>query len=348
METKSIPGVEVFSVGTWNGDEYTHDDLREMVRAFNETKQHVKPFLKLGHDEEQKLVQSDGLPSAGWIERLYVLGDKLVADFVDIPKKIHDLIVSKAYRKVSSEIYWNLKVQDKTYGKFLSAVALLGADTPGVMNLNDILAMYKKMGKDGLKIYYNDAIVKDLEIDNTKKRNSKMSKTESEIKLEIELQDKQKEVTELSQKVEQTGAELKVTLEELASLKQFKIEADKKALELEAEAKRLGLEKIVTELQSEKLITPAMKPYVLALLGEEKKKYSIELKDKKSVEFSKEEILKETLKLFKVASEVNFTESSEDAKGEAQGDVETDKQIREYAEKHKVTYAQAYKAIKVK
>jgi len=101
----SINGVEVFASGKWNGDHYTNEDLDEMVKAFNDTGHKIKPFLKLGHNDEQKLLATDGLPSAGWVSNLRRIGDKLVADFVDIPKKIFELISNKAFRKVSSEIF---------------------------------------------------------------------------------------------------------------------------------------------------------------------------------------------------------------------------------------------------
>lgn len=90
-ESFKIQGVEIFSVGNWNGDDYTHDDLYEMVRAFDDNKVGARPHLKLGHDDKQELIQRDGMPAAGWIEKLYVVGDKLVADFSDIPKKIFEL-----------------------------------------------------------------------------------------------------------------------------------------------------------------------------------------------------------------------------------------------------------------
>ena len=71
----NISGVEIFSCGEWNGDEYTIDDLNSIVSTFEETKVGVRPYLKLGHDEEQKLLQEDGLPAAGWVDRIYVKGE---------------------------------------------------------------------------------------------------------------------------------------------------------------------------------------------------------------------------------------------------------------------------------
>ena len=52
------------------------------------------------------------------------------------------MIDLKAYRSVSSEIFHNIEINGERFTKMLSAVALLGQDTPGVMNLDDILSMY--------------------------------------------------------------------------------------------------------------------------------------------------------------------------------------------------------------
>jgi len=97
-ELKSVEGVEVFSAGKWNGDIYTIEDLDIMVQAFDETRGGIQPHIKLGHDDGQKIIQTDGLPAAGWIGNLYRSGEKLYADFVDIPKKVFQLIENKAYR----------------------------------------------------------------------------------------------------------------------------------------------------------------------------------------------------------------------------------------------------------
>lgn len=137
-----IDGVEIFKAGKWNGDNYTVDDIDEMVNSFNEIGGKIKPFIKLGHDEGQKLLQSDGMPAAGWVTNLRRVGDSLVAKLSNVPQKIYDLIVSKAYGRMSSEIYWNLKEGQKTYKRVLRAVALLGADTPAVTTLDDFINLY--------------------------------------------------------------------------------------------------------------------------------------------------------------------------------------------------------------
>lgn len=347
MEKYNITGVEIFSCGTWNGDEYTVLDLNKIAEAFSQTKEGVRPHLKLGHNEDQKLLQADGLPAAGWIDRVYVKGEKLVADFVDIPKKIFELIQAGAYKKVSCEIFNNISIKDTKYQYLLSAVALLGADTPGVMNLSDILAMYKQDGKNPPKFYFEQALeFKFNEGENEPPRkDSKMPKTENEIKLEFDLKAKSDEATAAQAKADAAQAELDAQKKENEELKKFKIEAEKKQAELALEAEQARISKFVTELQAEKLCTPAMKDLVIELLGPEKKEYSIKTKEKEE-KLSKEQLFKETLKLFKAASEVNFEESSEDGEKDSKVDeAAQDKKIREYAAEHKVTYGQAMKAI---
>lgn len=353
-ESFKIQGVEIFSVGNWNGDDYTHDDLYEMVRAFDDNKVGARPHLKLGHDDKQELIQRDGMPAAGWIEKLYVVGDKLVADFSDIPKKIFELITSKAYRKVSSEIYWNIKVGEKAYKKMLAAVALLGADNPGVMNLNDILAMYKKKyGSEYDKLTVDNKL--EFEIDQANLKGAIMAKTESEIKLEIDLQAKEAELKTYNQKLADAEKAQADKDAEITELKKFRADAEAKAeqaekekQELLANAEKAKLEKFVTELKADKLCTPAMAPLITELLGPEKKEYSLKGTDDKEVKHTKESLLKEALKLYKAAAEVNFEESSTegDANSKNDNDDEIDKKAKEYMSKHEgVSYGQAVKIV---
>jgi len=344
METFNIKGVEIFSSGIWNGDKYDTNDLGKMVEAFRETKQGVRPFLKLGHDDDQKMLQKDGLPAAGWIEDIYVKGDKLLADFSDIPEKVYKLIKSKAYRKVSCEIFYNICIGEKKYQYLLGAVALLGANTPGVMNLADILSQYKNRKSEGIRVYQENALeIKTVSFSNRK--DSRMEKTENEIKLELELKALKEASEKQAEEIKKFTA-IKTDVEkENADLKKFKEEAEKREAILSMQAEQARIDKFVTEMASEKLVTPAMKPMITALLGPEKKEYVIKTKDKEEKK-SKEDLLKESLKLFKAASEVNFVESSEDGNKDGNDDdAKIDKKAREYADKNKVSYASALKSV---
>jgi hypothetical protein len=336
METNSIKGVEIFSAGTWNGDSYTVEDLNLMVEAFDKNKQSVRPFLKLGHDEEQTLLQRDGYPAAGWIDRLYVLGEKLVADFSSIPKTIYDLIVNKAYRNVSSEIYCNVAIGEDRFKYMLGAVALLGADTPAVMNLSDIMAMYSKIKSDDVRIYNLTAPLM------SEKREAGMpTKTEAEIKLELDLKAKLDEIEAIKKDFSKSQEEAKAQATELETLRKEKEEAIKSAKDAEKKVIEANIEKFTSELVTQKLSSVAMKPLVAALLGDEKKEYSFGEKS-----LSKQEVIAEMLKLFKAHAEVNFEENSsvgvDDKKND---DKETHEKILAYAAEHKISYGQATKAI---
>jgi len=327
----SIQGVEIFSVGKWNGDEYTHEDLNEMVIAFEENKSGARPYLKLGHDSKQKLLQNDGMPAAGWIDKIYVRGNKLVADFVDIPSKIYALIESRAYRKVSSEIFWNITVGNKKYKRMLAAVALLGADTPGVMNLNDILAMYKSLENNYEKLSTGDVF--DLKF----YKETIMSKTENEIKLELELAQQKEQAEKLQAEKKEFTAKQEQAEKELADLKEFKKQAEIKEAKLLAEKETAEKEKFFTELLSEKIATPAMKEFVMELLGPDKKEYT-------SKNISKMDVFKEILKLSEASKSVNFANNSQIGDKGNDKDAEMEKQVQQYMKDNKCNYSQAVKA----
>ena len=198
--THIVNDVEIFKVGTWNGDPYTEKDLDEIVNSYNEIGDKLKPYLKFGHDKNQKLAQNSGLPALGWINALRRKGKSLMADFKDVPDKVKELMDKKAYKRVSSEIFLNLVEGGKKFPKALKAVALLGADTPAITSLDDILALYTTESEnyDSVKVYtmevskvseektfekeYNEAQlqIKQYEID-LKEKDDKISKLESEL-----------------------------------------------------------------------------------------------------------------------------------------------------------------------
>jgi len=158
LETVDIENVEILAVGKWNGvpstKEYTKKDLDELVRSFkalsSDEKLNYEPPLKLGHDEHQKLLQKDGYPAAGWVKALKRIGNKLVASFGEVPKKIGDIIKAGGYKKVSSEIYHDYAMGDYKFPLVLKAVALLGGDIPAVKTIADIQAQYSQ--EDGVDV----------------------------------------------------------------------------------------------------------------------------------------------------------------------------------------------------
>jgi len=166
LETTDLTDVEILAVGTWNGNKkvtITEDDIKAFVDSFDEisadSKLNYEPPAKLGHNEEQKLLQADGLPSAGWVSKLRVKAGKLVADFRGVPAKLAEIIRAGGYKKVSAEFYQNFEIGGKKYPWVLKAVAFLGADIPAVKTIADIAAQYAEgMLMDENHVPYNAVI----------------------------------------------------------------------------------------------------------------------------------------------------------------------------------------------
>lgn len=134
--------VEIFDFSAPEGKQF-EKDADTIVANFNKLgKYHRAPIIVLGHDEDQEFLTKEGLPAAGIIANVKKLGSKLFSDFIDVPKKIADLINLGAYRFVSSEIYKNFFFNGEFIGPVLRRVALLGADVPKIKGLDDILARY--------------------------------------------------------------------------------------------------------------------------------------------------------------------------------------------------------------
>lgn len=143
-ELFTIKGCPIFSVGTWNGDEYAEADLDRMVAAFGQVG--FDPPIKLGHDDSQPLAKSDGMPAIGWVTNLRRSGNQLYCDLKDLPRKVYDAIRRKNYKRVSAEIYWDYACDGKRWPRVLKALALLGADVPAVTNLASLEALYDGEG----------------------------------------------------------------------------------------------------------------------------------------------------------------------------------------------------------
>lgn len=129
-------GAEIFATGKWNDLEFSDDDIDDIVANFEALGDIHKVPLKLGHNDEQQV--TDGQPALGWVQKVYKQGNKLLADFVDMPNVIYDAIKQKLYRTVSVELLFNVNHDGSKYNHVLDAVALLGADHPAVNTLQDL------------------------------------------------------------------------------------------------------------------------------------------------------------------------------------------------------------------
>lgn len=331
LDTFDLPGQEIFAAGSWNGDTYTDRDLEDMAQAFRETSATWGVPLKLSHDHPSHL------PAVGWVENVRRVGSKLFADFKRVPKKIYDLIKAGGYRGKSAEVFWGVKVNNKTYPYLLKAVAILGVDPKAVQNIDDLVALYGAAGGHTMKAYEGAGESKSYDLGNDKKEEGKMEE------LKAKLAEAEKNYAEVTEKV-------KVLETELGKVKAAYDEQSKRAVDaegkltayMEAETAR-NIEATVEKLVQEGKLAPAKKEYAVALLKglksvneKSEKKYSLNEK-----EYSLDQIALEILEGGKV--ELNTEESSE--VGERQA-ADLDGKAKEYMAKHEgVSYKDALRAV---
>jgi hypothetical protein len=142
METTfTIPYEHILDTGIYKGFNCTPEVMKRIIENFN--KLNIKPPVKLGHGN-QDILNRSGYPAAGYITDLKISDDnKLYGTISNIPKKIKDIIDTKAYIQKSVEIIPNYKDNDNIeHGPALVGLALLGEDIPEVKTLDDIRNLY--------------------------------------------------------------------------------------------------------------------------------------------------------------------------------------------------------------
>ena len=142
-----ISDLEIFATGTHSAQSgkisVTDDDLEQIINAFDSLKGSniVKPHLKLGHTDAQKWFgQKDGIPTLGWITKVWRKGKKLLAEVTDVPDALIDLLKQGRFHNVSAEIFWDAPIEHegRRFPRVLSAVSLLGVEMPAVKDLNGL------------------------------------------------------------------------------------------------------------------------------------------------------------------------------------------------------------------
>jgi hypothetical protein len=141
--------MEIFSVGQWNKDTFTVEDLDHMVNAFHTLGHSGKLPLKLGHegpdgrvvvgerDKKGQLTDPMSQFAMGWVLDIKREGNLLLAD-VEVPEKVYKLLEDKYLKFVSVELFSEVRASRTVFPWVLDAVALLGADPPAVGILTDI------------------------------------------------------------------------------------------------------------------------------------------------------------------------------------------------------------------
>lgn len=347
-----IKDVEIFATGNHNGDNYLEADLDEIVS--NYSKVGYMPPLKDGHCKDKP-----GMPALGWIQNVRRMGNKLVADFVDLHEKVYEAVKSKRYGTVSSEIFWNLKNNNGTFRRALKAVALLGAEIPGVADLKPLREVVFNVESGEIKAY-------EYEMRENNQKEDTMTPEEIK-KLQDDLAAAQAQVKEFDAKVkefeikaeEKTNDKAKVLIAQLEdtqkklddAVKLYE-ETNKKARELEETQVKERIQRKVDDLK-----VPAFRPfmklfYELATAEAEKVvKFSENGKDEKTitaervVDLCVNTLNKATEKLFRVETKIAEFKRDDAPVGDDPR-VEVDSRVREYMEKNNIKdYSEAMDAV---
>lgn len=342
-----IDDVEIFEAGKWNGDEYTEKDLDDIVKSFYEIGGVLKPFVKLGHNEKQKFLKTDGMPAAGWIIGLKRKGRKLLAKFSNVPEKIYFLIKNKAYGRISSEIYWNLKHAGTNYRRALKAVALLGADTPAVGTLDDFINLYTEDMEFDKVEFCNKMEEKDMEdvkkyIEQIDALKTELNELKNEKNKEYELK-----VNDLETKIKEYSEKEEKNIKQIAELTEKNQELEKEA-ESSAYAKKEAEIDAYLEKQEKKITPVQVASYKAIAMSDVEMTYT---KDGKEVKGTGFDMVKSILD--NAVDNVNIEETSRQSdvsdktysNNVVNSDDDLDKKVKAYVKEHGVNYAEAYEAI---
>jgi len=293
IETTEIRNVEILSTGVWNGVNFTKNDLSEIISNFENKV--LEPFINLDHNDKftDKVKENLKVLSLGFVSSLRQMGDKLVADFKQVPKKVAELIEAGLLKKRSIEIFHKgFNVNGKKYNNVLRAVSFFGADVPAVNNLSDDFEVMLQSHYMTTKAEENLLI-----LDKYHKKENTMEITDKEyqellsfkqksITSDVELSsyktkvaNLEKDKNDLTDKVTSLEKEKNDNAQKVKDLEKFKEDAEKEA------QKKLGeeAEKFVTDAIKEGKILPASKEMYI-------EDYKEKSKDEKKLKLFKDDI----------------------------------------------------------
>ncbi len=143
-ELNDIKSVEILRTGIIRGKPVSTGFIDKLIANTKELMGrglHTAPG-KLGHDDDQLFARMSGLPATGWVESLRRDGDRLIADFKDMPNLVLEALEKKLFKKISSEVWFEVNDPEtgRKMGPALRAVAFLGADIPEIKGLRAFLA----------------------------------------------------------------------------------------------------------------------------------------------------------------------------------------------------------------
>jgi len=247
--------VEIFATGRHRGSSevvISEPDLEAMVESFQAlgNQDGFKPVLKLGHSETQTFFGNNkGAPNLGFVETIWKEGEKILANFSNVPDAVVDMIRNGRYNSVSIEMFPRAEYGGKVFSNVLTAVALLGAELPAVKGLKSLAAsLFDEM--EGEKISLITCEEKDMPATYSKEQLDELvaaavAKAKDEAVAEFEAK-----VTSLEEKV--------------AKAEEAKKTAQSALREFEAASAKREAEILVDDAIKEGKILPAQKDAALA------------------------------------------------------------------------------------
>jgi len=276
--THELKGREIFAVGIWNDMEFSEADLDDIVANFDKLKDIHKVPLKFGHNEDQEI--TDGQPAIGWVSRIFKQGEKLFADFSDMPRTVFEAIKNKLYRTVSIELLFNVDSDGNKFNHVLDAIALLGADHPAVSSLADLDALLatRTVFHGGHRVMFRTTAgtTKKLVVDNKED-------------FELEEKDVQKLIDKTTEPLAEANAKLTKDLEAATKLNaKFaadKADDEKKRKEDKVKLARKAVNDVLDTAVKSKACTPALRESYEKQIGvdDDDRVVDIDLKDVKAM-----------------------------------------------------------------
>lgn len=346
-ELHTIENVEIFATGTHNGDRYTTKDLDDMVDSFGKVGFNVP--LKAAHNWTESDV------ALGWIENLRRKGSKLVADFTNIPESVFATIKRRGWDAVSSEIFFDIERNKKTFRRVLKAVGLLGISTPAV-TLKPLHKLEFSETGDTFRTYEYKPQEEDMELKEMAEKIESLEKERDELKSTNGRGDITVQIAKLQADIITGHEDYKKNSEEL--IKTLSNELKENKTKTEEIAKTLRDDKIKS--LSAKLKIPALRPHIEALfsvVSEVTKTVKFSAKSgEKEEETSAEKVIesfidalnKQAERLFGQNAKVNAVDRENETSEEDIGE-EVDKRIQKYIKDNKLDkvsdYSEAMRAV---
>lgn len=187
----------------------------------------LTPPIVLGHDENQTLLQNSGYPSAGWITDLKrrEASNVLLAKFSCVPPVLVKLIESKAYSRISAELYVDyVDSHGKHYGPTLRRISILGADIPYIKTLDDLCVIYNSENSLPIKTLFMEDHMTKEEIEEQKKKDSIIIKLQEDaVKAQDLVKLTEQKLLTLSEQLTTTNQKLALATASLMSTQKDRI-----------------------------------------------------------------------------------------------------------------------------